>query len=617
MCGIVGVVISKSLDNSILIEMTDSIKHRGPDNSSTYINKIDNISFGLGHRRLSIIDLESRSNQPFFNQSKNISLIYNGEIYNYKELIEDLKHIYNFRTQSDTEVILALYELYGMTFVDRLIGIFSFSITDLRTNITYLVRDRHGVKPLYYYMDSNSLVYSSELRPIMKYPFFNKTLNLQAVESMLSLKFIPAPMTIFENVYKVEPGTILEFKNLTLINKFIYWDTIQKFILNRQINVSPNLDIVLFDAVKRNMVADTGVAAFLSGGLDSSLICALANRINSDITSYSVGFENPLFDESKKALSVSNFLGLNNKLLTLNVTSMLDVALDIASIVDEPFGDSSIIPTYIMSKEVAKDGYKVVLSGDGEDEFFYGYNSYDYSSKYSKIHKLISPIIKLISPILDPFTKYKLFYGIRAMKNLSSFYFARYAGYAGLLSKKTLIGNHSIYKDKIFSFLELIKDLNPIEINSIFDQKIYMIDDVLVKVDRASMAASLESRVPLLDHTVSEASYNFSLSDHYSVNNKKKLLNKVLTNYLDKSLIDREKKGFSVPVIQLLLNDEIRIKIESFSNKDFITTQKIFRFGQIQNILRDFYEKDNTKAYEFIWNYYVFQSWYVRYIYEQ
>ena len=616
MCGICGYMSLDHISDEILVQMANTIKHRGPDASGIFQTNFRSTFVGLAHRRLSIIDVDPRSNQPFLSNDGNVSIVYNGEVYNFEEIKISLKKKYDFTTTSDTEVIVAAYQEYGINFVDKLIGIFSIALFDHVDGKLHLIRDRHGVKPLYYYKSIDSVVFASELRPIMEYSSFPKSLDLESVQVMLAMKYVPAPKTIFKDVYKVNPGTVLTFESGNIVSERKYWDSVDVYLNTTKNN--PSLDEYVLEtekAVKRNLISDVGVATFLSGGIDSSLVSAFAKKHKNDIVSYTIGFESKKHDESKFAEEVSKALQIDNKKYIVGYQDMVDTALVMAEIFDEPFGDSSQIPTYLVSKAVANDGVKVVLSGDGGDEFFYGYNMYDLSewvySKYKKLKPLTNIyhyLSRWHSYLLPGYVSY-------LFTDLKRFYYGLYSGYSGYYSYRAMKQRHlPIFMNSSFSFLDKIQNEHPIVINSLFDQNIYMIDDILVKVDRASMAHSLESRVPLLDHSLSLKAYETSYEMHYSDGEKKTILKRVLGKLISESLFIRKKQGFSIPLFELLNESSIKAKILEYSTKERLIKQKIFNWKTIQRQVGRFYNKKEQKMSDYLWNYFMFQSWYYKYM---
>lgn len=617
MCGITGIISKGEIDLNELKEMTDSIAHRGPDDSGYFIHKMDSFFVGLGHRRLSIIDLDVRSKQPFYNSNNDIALIYNGEIYNYIELKKDLED-YKFKTSSDTEVILALYETLGINFVSKLTGIFAFAIVDFKLKKTYLVRDRHGVKPLYFYLCSEHLVFSSELRPIMKFPYFKKKIKSLSLELMLSMQYIPSNLSIFENVYKVNPGTIMIFQDVELIEEIIYWDLIDEYYEKVKTNPESSFyEKELNNAIQRNLVSDVEVVTYLSGGIDSSLVTSIASEYSTKLKSYTIGFDSPEYDESLYAKEISKTLNIENETSVMTIDNLANVAIKIAKIFDEPFADVSLLPTYFLSKMVKEDGKKVVLSGDGGDEFFYGYIHYTKMNFRQSLFNTISPIFKVLKPIFC-LLGFNFFSHLGTLlTDTKLFYYIMITGRKSYYARKVLIGNPSYDEIKnVFGFLDRIKDLSPIETSAIFDQKIYLVDDILVKLDRASMSNSLESRVPLLDHQLTLAAYQSETGNHFEVGVGKKILKKILNNYTNERFISREKQGFNVPLLDLLMHPLIMTKIEYFVSYSFLNSQNLFEQEEINKLFYRFKKNQTSRLAIFLWNFFVFQSWYEEYILE-
>ncbi len=594
--------------------MAKSMQHRGPDAEGIALFNHQSTYVGLVHRRLSILDLDERSHQPMKNNDDTITVVYNGEIYNFKDIKSNLESEYEFNTTSDTEVIVAAYQVYGIEFVKKMIGIFSIAIYDHTMGKLFLIRDRHGVKPLYYYHNHHECVFASELRPIMNFDGFNPIIDKEAVQVMLAMKYIPAPKTIFMDVFKVKPGSVLTFHEGKLVNEWIYWDSAEEFVKTKKQKQQPEDYLHVLDkAVSGNLISDVGVATFLSGGIDSSLVSALAHKHKQNIMSYTIGFEEKEYDESPYAKEVAKALSINNKTFILNYDHMVEVALKLPEIYDEPFGDSSQIPTYLISKAVADDGVKVVLSGDGGDEFFYGYNFYDSAEKRQKKYRLLHPIAKVYHK-LNHWHNYRLpGYGAYLMSDLTSYYYGLYSGFSGYYAYRAMRQKKlpSFFKQS-FAFLNDLSSLDPREINSLFGQKIYMIDDIAVKVDRASMANGLESRVPLLDHPVSLKAYEATVNEHMKNKEKKYILKVVLEMFVPKALFNRKKQGFAVPLIKLLNEPKIKEKIFAFSQKDRLNQQNLFNYKMVQKILKKFYRYHDKNTTNFVWNYFVFQLWLTR-----
>jgi asparagine synthase (glutamine-hydrolysing) len=615
MCGLCGFITESEITLNQLDIMSKTIKHRGPDFGKSELDSFNDIVVGYSHRRLSIIDLDSRSNQPFKSTDNNIIILYNGEIYNYKQLREGVSD-YDFKTSSDTEVILALYNKKGISFVNDLVGIYSIVIIDKLNQKIHLVRDRFGVKPLYYYVNKDSIVFSSELRPIMYYPNFDYKLKKSSITAMLSLGYIPGLNTVFENVYNVKPGSVLTIDKSRNINEIVYWDLLTE--KNKTKKDNPPVEFyqqIISNAVERNLIAsDVEVASYLSGGVDSSLISLFANEIK-PVTTYTIGVPSPQFDESVYAKIISNKYGIVNINHEIHYEEIISTALKIEEIYDEPFADSSQIPTYILSKKVSEDGFKVVLSGDGGDEFYYGYNTLDNLSFRYSLYKVLNPISRLLTVMTSYTISNFISYVLWLMQDLKYFFYGIRSGYSGYyanLSSKVKLEKSYIHN--VFSFLDSKTKKSIYEMSAEFDQLIYLPDDILVKLDRASMSVSLESRVPLLDHPVVIGAFRSDQSSHFNSGVKKRILKNLLKKYIDEDFVNRKKQGFSIPITEILNNTEIKKIIYSSINKEFIINQSIFEHKKITKIVKSYYEKNNTRAEDFIWNYYVFQKWYKKYI---
>lgn len=616
MCGILGFIGEKNISTREFQLMNDEMVHRGPDAHDIFYNQYEEFTLAFGHRRLSIIDLNPRSNQPMFDNEKTIMLVYNGEIYNYKKLKTSIGNRYDFKTDSDTEVILALYKLYGSEFVTKLHGIFSFAIFDFEQEKLHLYRDRNGVKPMYYYKKNNEFIFASELRPIMKAPFFDNSLNVEAIQLMLSLDYIPSPLSVFSYVKKLEPGCYLtyEFKKKPRIHR--YWDISENYKTNYKRSSSiKKLNAIVQNSVNNNLIADVPTSTFFSGGIDSSLVSVIANQMNNQIQTFTIGFTNQRYDESDYAQKLAKTIELRNHTDIINEELMVEIALNAYKIYDEPFGDKSLIPTYLVSKSVKEKGYKVVLSGDGGDEFFYGYNRYKTADKLKKIYNYLHPISAFGNRFAGIFKNSFLYYVTYLFSHESNFHYASYTGYTGWFAYKALRKNHlPKFQKAKFAFLNDSKELSYVTKMTITDQIMYLPDNILTKVDRASMANSVESRVPLLEHPLILESYKFDTSLHIDSFNSKKLLKSVLKDYIPDYDFEKPKQGFSISKRDVLNNSSIRNIVYQFSSKKNIDQQNLFRYSKINKMINKFYRSSHKKYESFVWNYFMFQNWYHNYI---
>ncbi len=618
MCGITGFCdFSKKSEKKTLITMTDILHHRGPDDSgySFYTNEFYNL--GLGHRRLSILDLSKHGHQPM--SYKEYEIVYNGEVYNFKEIREELeKYNYRFESDSDTEVILKAYEKWGIKAVDRFNGMFAISIYDKENQKIILIRDRIGKKPLYYSLNNGYFIFASELKSLMLYPDFKKDIDKDALNLFLFHGYITAPYSIFKETYKLEAGRYLEFnlKSKT-ININSYW-SIEESFCNRTLvedseeEVLQELDSILTSSVNYRMISDVPVGAFLSGGYDSSLVSAIMQKLSTKpINTFTIGFNEKSFNEANYAKEVANYLGTNHHELYLPIKDAMGLICDIPKYYNEPFADSSQIPTMLVSK-LAKERVTVTLSGDGGDELFCGYNRYDTALNYQKyknfsrgyraFEKLLN-MDKIISKINPKLMKFGY---LNTNKNIINFKYLSASFYIKNLIKDN---TYSIEK-RYFDILKYSTNIQ--EQYMLQDMVNYLPEDILVKVDRASMAYSLESRTPILDYHVIEYAMSIPHSLKYKNGDKKYLLKMLTHKYLPKKMMDRPKQGFGVP-IQEWIRSDINYLLDKYLNRAYIQEQNIFEYEELTAILKNF--KNGEELFNnLIWNIIVFQMWYEEYI---
>jgi len=621
MCGITGFCdFNKKSNKQVLQNMTDVLHHRGPDDSGYSFYENDYANIGLGHRRLSILDLSTHGHQPM--KFKEFEIVYNGEVYNFKEIRKELeKENYSFESDSDTEVILKAYHKWGIKAVDKFNGMFAIAIYDKKEEKLILIRDRIGKKPLYYSFDKDTFLFASELKSLMKYPNFNKIINKDSLNMFLFHGYITAPHSIFENIFKLEPGKYLIFN---LKNKKIdiknYWSIKESFQNKLQYDENEKqllerLDTTLTKAVKYRMISDVPIGAFLSGGYDSSLVSAIMQKLSSKpIETFTIGFEEKDFNEANYAKEVSNHLKTNHHELYLPIKQSEELIFDIPKYYDEPFADSSQIPTMLVSK-LAKQKVTVALSGDGGDELFCGYGRYEtildyqkykfFSKIYSQVNKVFD-VDKVVSKIDRKFIK--LGY-LNTDNNIINFGYLYSNFYLNNLVKET---NYTNYNNKYFDIMNLSSNIQ--EKHMLQDMITYLPDDILVKVDRASMAYSLESRTPLLDYNVIELSINIPHKYKYKNGDKKYLLKELTHNYIPKKIMDRPKKGFGIPIYKWLHND-LYYLIEKYLSNEYIFRQNIFNYA-ILKVIIDRFKKENGDGYfeRFIWHLIVFQLWYEEYL---
>lgn len=616
MCGISG-AISKDLNSEIMMSMNDEMLHRGPDDFGIYINQINNKNIGLGQRRLSIIDLSPLGHQPMLSSDEDIAIVFNGEIYNYLDIKETLiKDGYSFKSNSDTEVIIYAYKKWGIDFISKLNGMFAIGLFDKKSDKFYLIRDRMGIKPIYYYWDGENLAFASEIKPILKFPGFKKDVDLKVLKGYFQYLNVNAPRTIFKKLYKLEPGEVLEYVGGT-INLFKYWELPKIFNDNLKENISYSeaenlIEGIIDDSVRRRLLSDVPVGTFLSGGVDSTLVTMFAQKNSkTPVNTFSIGFNDEKFNEAEYAKDISKFLGTSHNEVYVNEKEMLDTIMTIPKYFDEPFSDSSQIPTMLVSK-LAREKVTVALSGDGGDELFCGYNSYDALKKLQKMRKftyapgLISTKLGLKDMIYNYNWKIGTLLESYSKKGMVNFNY---------LNFDYFLKDLFIDKDQYDTYYDFpnIKSNNIIEAKMVLDAMTYMPNDILTKVDRASMKYSLEARTPLLDYRLVEAS--FRIKHEYKIFNgdKKHILKNIIKKEIPAEMIERPKKGFSVP-LNKWLTDDLAAVINQYTNEKYIKNQNIFNFDKI-----DFIKKERIRNYSstldsVLWSLFMFQLWYEEYI---
>lgn len=624
MCGICGFYSNQKEKIDNLVEMNNTMKHRGPNDHGEEIYELKNeYSVGFAQRRLSIMDLSDLGHQPMHSTDKRISVVFNGEIYNFQQLKKEMFD-YDFKSNCDTEVIIAAYLKWGISCVDRFNGMFAIAILDRDDDVLYLVRDRVGKKPLYYYLKNGNIYFASELKPLMKINGFEKNINRDIVGHYLHHQCIPAPYSIFQNVYKLEAGSVLKFQYGKL-EKCKYWDISKKY---HEFSKNPIEDFYLAkselqeklrDAVKARLVADVPVGAFLSGGYDSSLVCAIAQEASEQpIKTYCIGFEQPELNEANYAKNIAEYLGTVHTECYISNKDMLDLISQIPYYYDEPFADASQIATMLVAK-LAKKDVTVVLSGDGGDEFFSGYNVYTKMQQAQKLDWLGACIYyaKKIPGI-----------GKKCFSNLPLIY--RMVSDCRNKEVKTQIGVNT-YIDTINSMLlkEGMSCYYPFETKyhvkewdirrMLLDMETYLPNDILCKVDRASMMFSLECRCPILDKDVMELSYRIPQYMKNDKGNQKKILKSIAYEYIPKNLLERPKKGFCVPVDYWLRN-QLKEQLKEYVDSDFLSKQGIFNVKNTREIVIDYIKygdrgKDSGANFsKLIWPYFLFQQWYEHYM---
>jgi asparagine synthase (glutamine-hydrolysing) len=626
MCGIVGFIDkNKSIDT--VNDMLKNQSYRGPDDSGVYIDEKSGVHFG--HNRLSIQDLSSHGHQPFISDCKDYVIVFNGEVYNFKSIRNELEDLgYIFLSNSDTEVILYSYIKWGIKCIDKFIGMFVFAILDKIKNKLILVRDRAGVKPLYYYADESQFMFSSEIKSFHKHPKFKKEQNLVVLPYFFQFGYIPAPYTIFKNCFKLEAGHYIKLEINSLefeIKK--YWDVndfyLQEKFSKTEDEILKDIENILDDAIDLRMVSDVPVGVFLSGGYDSSLVASiLAKKQGKKINTFTIGFDDEKYNEAKHAKSIAEYLGTNHTEYYMKNSDMLDLVEKLPFYYDEPFGDSSALPTMIVSK-LARQSVTVALSADGGDEAFCGYIKYFFLNKFQNIfsnsfkREVLKVGLNLFSADSVEYINEKLPKNLK-QTNIKDKYI-KFQRAINSESLEEMFENSSSYVDKneITRFLKVCKNQELFKkwekigsmafLNQMMtiDYKLFMNDDVLTKVDRATMSVSLEGREPLLDHRIIEYMAKVPLKMKYKNKQGKYLLRQVLYNYLPKEMVDKPKSGFQIPLNEWL-RDELKPLVLQYLD-DTKLDKNIFGIEEINILKKRFFMGEDIGTT--IWFILMYQMW--------
>lgn len=630
MCGICGFVTKKSISERQLQLMNDTMYHRGPDDSGVELYEGRNgYTVGFAHRRLSILDLSQNGHQPMHSRDGRVSVVFNGEIYNYPELKRELRD-YPYSSSCDTEVIIAAYLRWGIGAVERIHGMFAIAIYDRETDELFLIRDRIGKKPLYYAVDGEDLVFASELKPLMACPTLSLQINTDVIPRYIYRQYIHGPESIFKNVWKLEPGGILRFRG-GKITKWKYWDIARVY---KKMSSSPVTDFsqareelkeLLNRSVASRMIADVPIGTFLSGGYDSSLITAIAQSQSSKpVKSFCMGFHEKQCNEAEYAKQIARYLGTDHTEVYLGESELYDMVRSIPRYYDEPFADASQIPSMLIS-QIARGSVTVALSGDGGDEFFCGYDRYEFVRQAQLLNipgavvhavgsiplgggRLIDLMpfkLRVLADNRNPLTRTQVFsdsYALESERFLSEE--ARASG--GVLPVKYPVEDR--YDEKNWQIKAMLLDMDT-----------YLPDDILVKMDRASMKYSLENRCPLLDTAVMEYSFRIPQRFKYRSGDKKHILKSLAYDYIPRVMLDRPKQGFGVP-LDAWLRGALKEALIDFSRKEYLEKQGIFDGGYVPGFVDRYLQAGDggpatgRNYSRLIWSFYVFQQWYEFYM---
>ncbi len=585
MCGILGHIKIEGTINPLLFEsMLRTLEHRGPDGEGVFISH--NQQMAIGHKRLSFIDLSDSGKQPFVSDNEQIVISFNGEIYNYLELREELSADYNFTTPTDTEVILAAYQVWGLEFIEKLKGMFAIAILDQSSQQLHLIRDRFGIKPLYYGFCKGQLLFASELKAIIASNVFEKEIDKSAVADFFVYRYIPSPKTIWKGINKLEPAHFLSVDLKTHDNKLVeYWRLESENSKPEISYLSASTGQLLKKSVKQHVRADVPIGSFLSGGYDSSALVLWMTKLGLRPTTFSIGFDNWEKSEDQYARIVANHLGVEND-FTIASNKSLDLVDRMATVYDEPIADISIVPTYLVS-QLARTKVKAVLSGEGADELFGGYTwQHDYYRQ-----KYTSGIIQKLKNKLRPSDPVQFYALSMAM------------GWFDFDELKQLL--HSDYHDSIpedvhwFYRKHFRSDLTPMKAIQHMDIKCFMGELVLTKIDRASMANSLEVRVPFLDHQLFESIFHVDERIYMSERQTKLLLFENLKDHLPETILNRKKQGFVGPDAYYMNIDYYRRELGSSNLVKFNIINKPY----LDRLLKERY---NWK----LWKILIMEKWF-------
>ncbi len=605
MCGILGGFSNEEIDKYEFDHHLSLIRHRGPDSKGSYISNDKKLYFG--HTRLAILDLSEAGSQPMISSNERYVITYNGEVYNFKEIKKKIRKTntkYIFKSSGDTEIILAAIETFGFKeSLSMMQGMFAIGIWDKKYRRLLLARDRTGEKPLYFGLNSNSLFFASELKALS---FFSELkIDSKALNLFLAQGNVPAPYSIFKNIYKLEPGTFLEAKTPSKFEIDRYWRP-EDFLEISSNSFNENYKIfedLFFKSVESQMISDVRLGAFLSGGLDSSaVVSAMSELSNIPVETHTIGYTENAYDESNAAREIANHLGTNHHEFILNPNDAKSIIPNLSKLYCEPFADSSQIPTYFLAKQTRKN-VTVSLSGDGGDELFGGYNRYIFFNRFQKIIDLISPksrkrVARAIKPLMQNkitseilSTLFRLAFNSTSSKekiekilklleqdNLEDIYFSLLQQWhfdEWPLNRKYSINPKEIYQEFLTAPVTTFMDMR------LMDFKNYLPNDILVKLDRASMAVSLESRVPFLDQKLVEFALSLPADQLVKRGKGKLMLRRFLKSRIPNNIHQLPKSGFGVPIQDWLTND-LRSWAQDviFSNKD----DQLFNYAVLEKL---------------------------------
>ncbi|MDQ3180360.1 MAG: asparagine synthase (glutamine-hydrolyzing) [Acidobacteriota bacterium] len=625
MCGIAGWANlenkpSQNSGEAVLHAMCERMKHRGPDSEGLWTGE----SVALGMRRLSIIDLAT-GEQPVYSEDKQIVVVMNGELYNFREVRADLeKRGHKFETQTDTEILPHLYEEYGEAMLEHFSGMFAFALWDKRKKKLLIARDRFGEKPLYYGVFEGKLIFASEPKVLLENPSVKSEINLDALRSFLSFDYVPAPASIYKNIYKLPAAHLLTLEKGEIKTRR-YWNL--SFHKNGNTptleKAAADLRELLADAVRMQLVSDVPLGILLSGGVDSSTVAAFATQFSSErVKTFSIGFEEDSFDESKFARQVAAHLGTEHYEEKLSVEKAADLISEIGTWLDEPMSDGSLLPTFLLSRFVRKY-VTVALGGDGGDEIFAGYPMY-FGHKMARVYDRIPRFLRsgVIEPFVNnlPVSTNNLSFDYKAKRFVAASKYdtvTRHHSWFGSFSidqqnhllTKDVLANSSgdIYKGAK-NLLKITDAQTEVERMQFLDINFYMAEDILTKVDRASMAVSMEVRAPFLDPRVAQFAASLPLEYKLRGSKGKYILKKAVEPLLPKNILHRPKKGFGIPIAEWL-KGRLNPLMHDLLAPDRLKNQGLFDEKFVRKLIRE-HETNVASHHKQLWTLLVFQLWF-------
>lgn len=630
MCGIAGLCdFSKNSDLDQVRSMTDIMTHRGPNDSGYQIMETPEALIGFGHRRLSILDLSSGGHQPM--DFEYLKIIFNGEIYNFQEIRLELEKLgYTFHSSSDTEVILKGYHCWGIGIIDKCIGMFAMAILDRKRNELILIRDRAGIKPLYYYWDGNLMLFSSELKSMHRHSGFKKKIDIHALALFLQYSYIPGPYSIFEKVSKLEPGHYLKFRLAQKEFQVIkYWDVLDFY--NRPKSecsdqeAMDRVESLMRSSYEYRMVSDVPVGVFLSGGYDSTSVAAILQTGRTDrIRTFTIGYREAGFNEAEEAKKIAKFLGTDHTEWYVSARDASGIMEKLPEIYDEPFADNSTVPTILVS-QLASRTVKVALSADGGDEIFAGYSKFNQARRFTSqyptwFRKALGNAMERIDPERIPVLKDRYNFSTRYEKMKMIWKSGNPANALKFISQYTTESQVRKFLSVEFKNYPTHFDLDPMisadndPINRMLaiDYKTFLVDNNLVKVDRATMSVSLEGREPMLDHRLIEFLSGLPSEIKIRKGVNKFLLKAIVHKYVPRELMDRPKKPFIAP-LTIWFRDELRDQMEAYLNPQTLARSGLLHVQPILDLKRNYLEGGRV-SYQKLWNILVFLIWHEKWM---